>query len=143
MVTQNHFFVNGGPHAHLALLVNIPDRAQHRTSIVQRDKYQLLDQRRAGTAPLDRRLHRHSQHALTVVSIHMRRQGQGVAVVVRPTLAHLLKADLSAAASVTQARLDRTEAHARSVPQEDTSPPPERLCAPTVALGRAQLQQVP
>jgi hypothetical protein len=118
-------------------------RVQHRAAIVKREKSQPLEQRRAGTAPLVRRLHHHSQHARTVVSTHMRRQGQGVAVVVRPTLVHLPKAGMWAAASVTQARLDRTEAHARSVPQEDTSPPQERLCAPTVALGRAQLQQVP
>ena len=110
---------------------------------MQRDKSQALVQGRAETAPLDRRLLRHSQHALTVVSTHMPPQGQGVAVAVRPTLAHLLKADLSAAASATPARLDRMEAHARSVPQEDTRTPPERLCAPTVALGRVQLQQVP
>lgn len=65
-----------------------------RAAIVWRGKSQPLVQGHAGIAPLDRRLHRHLQHVMTVVSIHMRRKGQGVAVPVRPTLAPLRRADL-------------------------------------------------
>ncbi len=67
---------------------------RHRAVTVQRDKSQPLVQGLAVLVQLDRRLYRHSQRALTVESTHMLRQGQGVAAAVRPTLAHLLKADL-------------------------------------------------
>ena len=90
-------------------------RVQHHAVIAKREKSQELVQIRAVIAKLDRRLHHHLQHALTVVSTHMRRQGRGVALNVRPTLVHLLKAGLLQIVSAMQATLGKMGAHAQLV----------------------------
>lgn len=116
-------------------------KAQHHAVTVKRGKFQALVQSRAVIAALDRRLHHHSQHALTVESTHMPRKRQAVALPVPPTPTPLPKAAMSVPASATPARLDRMVARAPNVAQEATRPRPGQPHVILAEQARSQRQQ--